>query len=129
KVDYNVCSNYGNWLYGTGLGKDPWDIRKFNMIKQGLDYDGTVNLVWLFYKDECMQGIKGTDIHSPWALSSAAAFQAGVTLGETYPWPGVTAPAWSHQMPGGSPRSRDRRGPAQHKDRGIDFYFSWKKDA
>lgn len=49
-----------------------------------------------------LQGIKGADIHTPWALSSAALSQAGVTLGETYPQPVVTAPEWSrhiHQRP------------------------------
>lgn len=49
KVDYDVCSNYGNWLYSAGIGNDPRDNRKFNMIKQGLDYDGSVSLVWLSY--------------------------------------------------------------------------------
>ncbi|NWT57611.1 CRYD protein, partial [Erythrocercus mccallii] len=132
KVDYDVCSNYGNWLYSAGIGNDPRDNRKFNMIKQGLDYDGNVSLVWLFDKDECSEGHVGADIHTPWALSSAALSQAGVTLGETYPWPVVTAPEWSrhiHQRPGGSPHPRGRRAPAQYKDRGIDFYFSRKKDA
>ncbi|KAG8573281.1 hypothetical protein GDO81_012343 [Engystomops pustulosus] len=41
-VDYDVCSNYGNWLYSAGIGNDPRENRKFNMIKQGLDYDGNV---------------------------------------------------------------------------------------
>lgn len=51
KVDYDVCSNYGNWLYSAGIGNDPRDNRKFNMIKQGLDYDGNVSLVWLSYNE------------------------------------------------------------------------------
>ncbi|NXO23042.1 CRYD protein, partial [Cisticola juncidis] len=130
KVDYDVCSNYGNWLYSAGIGNDPRDNRKFNMIKQGLDYDGNGDYVRLWVPE--LQGIKGADIHTPWALSSAALSQAGVTLGETYPQPVVTAPEWSrhiHQRPGGSAHSRGRRAPAQHKDRGIDFYFSRKKDS
>lgn len=52
-MDYDVCSNYGNWLYIAGIGNDPRDNRKFNMIKQGLDYDGSVSLVWLSYNEEC----------------------------------------------------------------------------
>ncbi|NWR50071.1 CRYD protein, partial [Regulus satrapa] len=130
KVDYDVCSNYGNWLYSAGIGNDPRDNRKFNMIKQGLDYDGNGDYVRLWVPE--LQGIKGAAIHSPWALSGAALSQAGVTLGQTYPRPVVTAPEWSrhiHQRPGGSPHPRGKRGPAQHKDRGIDFYFSHKKDA
>lgn len=42
QIDYDVCSNYGNWLYSAGIGNDPRENRKFNMIKQGLDYDGNV---------------------------------------------------------------------------------------
>uniref|UniRef100_A0A8C4KXE0 Cryptochrome DASH n=1 Tax=Dromaius novaehollandiae TaxID=8790 RepID=A0A8C4KXE0_DRONO len=83
-----------------------------------------------------LQGIKGGDIHAPWALSSASLSQAGITLGETYPRPVVTAPEWSRhisQRPQGrGPHPKGRKGPAQtpmqHKDRGIDFYFSRKKD-
>lgn len=51
-MDYDVCSNYGNWLYSAGIGNDPRDNRKFNMIKQGLDYDRNVSLVWLSYNEE-----------------------------------------------------------------------------
>lgn len=43
KIDYDVCSNYGNWLYSAGVGNDPRENRKFNMIKQGLDYDSNVS--------------------------------------------------------------------------------------
>jgi len=42
QVDHDVCSNYGNWLYSAGLGNDPREDRKFNMVKQGLDYDPEV---------------------------------------------------------------------------------------
>ena len=39
-----MTSNYGNWLYSAGIGNDPREDRKFNMIKQGLDYDPNVSL-------------------------------------------------------------------------------------
>lgn len=42
QVDHDVCSNYGNWLYSAGVGNDPRQDRKFNMVKQGLDYDPQV---------------------------------------------------------------------------------------
>ena len=38
-LDHDVCSNYGNWNYAAGIGNDPRENRKFNIIKQGLDYD------------------------------------------------------------------------------------------
>lgn len=42
QIDYDVCSNYGNWNYSAGIGNDPRQDRKFNMIKQALDYDADV---------------------------------------------------------------------------------------
>jgi deoxyribodipyrimidine photo-lyase len=38
-LDYDVSSNYGNWLYNASLGNDPRDNRMFNVNKQGHDYD------------------------------------------------------------------------------------------
>ena len=43
QVDHDVCSNYGNWQYSAGIGNDPREDRKFNMVKQGLDYDADVS--------------------------------------------------------------------------------------
>lgn len=38
-IDYDVCSNYGNWIYLAGVGNDPRDNRYFNTIKQANTYD------------------------------------------------------------------------------------------
>jgi deoxyribodipyrimidine photo-lyase len=38
-VDYDVHSNYGNWMYVSGVGNDPRD-RKFNIKLQASNYDG-----------------------------------------------------------------------------------------
>ena len=46
QIDHDVCSNYGNWLYSAGIGNDPREDRKFNVVKQGLDYDGTVSYIF-----------------------------------------------------------------------------------
>ena len=37
-VDYDVHSNYGNWMYVAGVGNDPRD-RKFNISSQAERYD------------------------------------------------------------------------------------------
>ena len=47
QIDHDVCSNYGNWLYSAGIGNDPREDRKFNMVKQGLDYDANVRKLLL----------------------------------------------------------------------------------
>jgi len=38
-IDYDVYSNYGNWMYAAGVGNDPRD-RVFNTQKQAKMYDG-----------------------------------------------------------------------------------------
>lgn len=38
-VDYDECSNWGNWAYIAGVGNDPRERRYFNIEKQANDYD------------------------------------------------------------------------------------------
>lgn len=38
-LDYDVHSNYGNWMYVSGVGNDPRN-RKFNIKLQASNYDG-----------------------------------------------------------------------------------------
>jgi len=38
-IDYDPCSNYGNWMYLAGVGNDPRPIRTFNLKKQAEYYD------------------------------------------------------------------------------------------
>jgi deoxyribodipyrimidine photo-lyase len=47
-IDYDVHSNYGNWMYNSGAGNDPRD-RKFNIQRQAEMYDakGEYQRLWL----------------------------------------------------------------------------------
>ena len=47
-IDYDVHSNYGNWIYNSGVGNDPRD-RKFNIKRQAEMYDanGKFQKTWL----------------------------------------------------------------------------------
>jgi deoxyribodipyrimidine photo-lyase len=38
-IDYDVCSNQGNWAYIAGRGADPRQGRRFNTDKQAASYD------------------------------------------------------------------------------------------
>ena len=38
-IDYDPCSNYGNWMYLGGVGNDPRPNRAFNLEKQAEFYD------------------------------------------------------------------------------------------
>jgi deoxyribodipyrimidine photo-lyase len=48
-VDYDVCSNWGNWAYLAGVGNDPRGHRYFNIEKQANDYDKKMEFrkLWL----------------------------------------------------------------------------------
>ena len=48
-IDYDVCSNWGNWLYLAGVGNDPRKNRYFNTVQQADRYDanGAYRKRWL----------------------------------------------------------------------------------
>ncbi|XP_065849649.1 cryptochrome DASH, chloroplastic/mitochondrial isoform X2 [Euphorbia lathyris] len=48
-LDYDPCSNYGNWTYGAGVGNDPREDRYFSIPKQAQNYDSEGEYVayWL----------------------------------------------------------------------------------
>ncbi len=47
-IDYDVCSNWGNWAYIAGVGNDPRKDRYFNIEKQANQYDADkkYRLLW-----------------------------------------------------------------------------------
>jgi deoxyribodipyrimidine photo-lyase len=44
-IDYDPCSNYGNWTYIAGVGNDPREDRTFNVIGQGKKYDSDARFI------------------------------------------------------------------------------------
>lgn len=48
-IDYDVCSNWGNWAYLAGVGNDPRGKRYFNTEKQAKEYDAKKlhRILWL----------------------------------------------------------------------------------
>ena len=51
-IDYDVCSNTGNWLYLSGYGNDPRGRRIFNTDRQQQQYDPNQDYIqkWLMEK-------------------------------------------------------------------------------
>jgi deoxyribodipyrimidine photo-lyase len=86
-IDYDVCSNWGNWNYSAGVGNDARGFRFFNITKQAKDYDPQGKYVkhWL---PELAQ-IPASKVHEPWKLSAIEQKQYGVRLGVDYPNPVV----------------------------------------
>lgn len=50
-IDYDVFSNWGNWLYVAGVGNDPRPNRYFNTQKQAGMYDGDFSYRHLWLRD------------------------------------------------------------------------------
>ena len=48
-IDYDPCSNWGNWQYVAGVGKDPREGRRFDPVRQAGMYDPDEKFVrhWL----------------------------------------------------------------------------------
>jgi deoxyribodipyrimidine photo-lyase len=85
-VDYDPCSNYGNWAYIAGVGNDSRD-RYFNVVKQARKYDPEAAYVthWLPELDP----LPPEYAHEPWTLSREEQVEYGVELGVDYPEPMV----------------------------------------
>lgn len=86
-IDYDVCSNWGNWNYTAGVGNDARGFRYFNLAKQSKDYDpkGDYLRYWL----PELESVLGDKIHEPWKLSQEEQKRYGVILGVDYPCPVV----------------------------------------
>jgi deoxyribodipyrimidine photo-lyase len=86
-IDYDVCSNWGNWNYTAGVGNDARGFRFFNILKQSHDYDpdGSYVKQWL---PELAQ-VPASKVHEPWKLLPVEQQRFGVRLGVDYPHPVV----------------------------------------
>ncbi|NER82718.1 MAG: DASH family cryptochrome, partial [Leptolyngbya sp. SIO1D8] len=84
-VDYDVCSNWGNWNYTAGVGNDARGFRYFNILKQSKDYDPQGNYVkhWL----PALRHLPADKVHSPWALQPVEQKRFNLRLGVDYPKP------------------------------------------
>ena len=86
-VDYDVCSNWGNWNYTAGVGNDARGFRYFNIPKQSKQYDpeGEYLKHWL----PELASVPKDKVHEPWKLSVEEQKRYGVQLGVDYPRPVV----------------------------------------
>ncbi len=84
-IDYDVCSNWGNWNYTAGVGNDARGFRFFNITKQAKDYDPNGEYVkhWL----PVLANVPAAKVHEPWRLLPVEQERFGVRLGVNYPNP------------------------------------------
>lgn len=82
-IDYDPCSNWGNWQYVAGVGSDPRD-RKFNVIQQGRRYDEWAHHIKLWLPQ--LADLPAPYAHEPWRMPrEQLASRFGVTIGVDYP--------------------------------------------
>ena len=93
-MDYDVCSNWGNWAYQAGVGNDSRD-NYFNTIKQGKRYDDNGKYIRHWLTD--LQGLPSDATHEPWLMSDGQQEMYGVKLGEDYPEPIVDIENYSYK--------------------------------
>ena len=84
-IDYDVCSNWGNWNYTAGVGNDARGFRYFNIPKQAKDYDPEGKYVKHWLPE--LEGIPAAKIHEPGKLSPVEQERFGVKIGVDYPQP------------------------------------------
>lgn len=91
-LDYDPCSNYGNWNYVAGVGSDPRENRYFNPLSQSRKYDSAGKYVRHWLPE--LKGLPDNYVHRPWAMDDKKLQQVGVTLGKEYPRPSVPTHRW-----------------------------------
>lgn len=82
-IDYDPCSNYGNWNYIAGVGTDPREDRYFNIISQAKRYDpkGEYVKYWI----PSIKDIPDSCVHTIDVLSDEVLSEYNITLGKDYP--------------------------------------------
>jgi deoxyribodipyrimidine photo-lyase len=86
-VDYDVCSNWGNWNYTAGVGNDARGFRFFNILKQSKDYDPDGSYVKHWLPE--LAALPASKVHEPWKLQPVEQQRFAVRLGVDYPNPVV----------------------------------------
>ena len=68
-LDYDPCSNWGNWNYVAGVGSDPREDRYFNILTQAKNYDPQGQFVKLWCPE--LQNVPQEKIHRPDLINAA----------------------------------------------------------
>ncbi len=86
-IDYDVCSNWGNWNYTAGVGNDARGFRYFNILKQSQNYDPKGDYVRHWLPE--LANIPGTKVHQPEKLTQEEQKRYGMRSRVDYPNPVV----------------------------------------
>lgn len=84
-LDYDVCSNWGNWNYVAGIGNDPREDRYFNTYKQATMYDPNAQFIKHWLPE--LTNLPPALAIKPHLLSKEEQNQYGLIMGINYPKP------------------------------------------
>ncbi|MGF1541656.1 MAG: DASH family cryptochrome [Pleurocapsa sp.] len=84
-IDYDVCSNWGNWNYTAGVGNDARGFRYFNIPKQSKDYDLQAEYIKHWLPE--LATLRADKAREPWKLTQEEQKRYQVRLGVDYPRP------------------------------------------
>jgi len=68
-IDYDPCSNWGNWNYVAGIGSDPREDRYFNILTQAKNYDHKGDYVRLWCPELAL--LPPDKVHRPDLITAA----------------------------------------------------------
>ena len=83
-IDYDVCSNWGNWAYNSTVGHDPRN-RYFNIINQAGKYDKKGEYVRHWLPE--LADLPKEFIHEPWKMTQDQQKLYETQIGVDYPNP------------------------------------------
>ena len=82
-IDYDPCSNWGNWNYLAGVGSDPRERRYFNVVNQSKKYDPQGNYIKFWLPQ--LKDIPSEMVHHPSLLSEEELDRYNCILQKDYP--------------------------------------------
>ncbi len=91
-IDYDPCSNYGNWNYIAGVGANPKEDRYYNIISQAKRYDPKGEYVKYWIPE--IKDVPETCVHIIDRLSKEELNGYNVILGKDYPEAVLSSSKW-----------------------------------
>lgn len=113
-LDYDVHSNWGNWCSGAAMTGGR--LNKFNIVKQGKDYDQNGDYVRLWIPE--LKNVPTELIHEPWKMTQFQQMECGVRLGVDYPNPIISPYGYVPKGDGGAPKRNNRDDNNRNRGRG-----------